>query len=118
MDFIINNWYLIVAAVAVIVGLIYIVIRFFKMPSAKQMQKVREWLLFAVTEAEKELGNGTGKLKLRAVYDRFLSRFKWISYVITFEKFAELVDEALEEMRTLLDTNKNIANFVEGTDGE
>ena len=117
MDFIINNWYLIIAIIAVIGAVVFAAVKFFKMPSKKQLAKVREWLLFAVTEAEKELGNGTGKLKLRAVYDRFLSRFKWISYVITFDKFSELVDDALVEMRELLDKNKAVADFVK-TDKE
>ena len=34
---------------------------FVKMPSDKQLNKVREWLLYAVTKAEKELGGGTGQ---------------------------------------------------------
>ncbi|MFR6482019.1 MAG: hypothetical protein ACLUPD_10785 [Anaerotignum faecicola] len=42
---------------------------------AEQREKVKEWLLLAVTEAEKELGSGTGQLKLRYVYDLFLRRF-------------------------------------------
>lgn len=45
------------------------------MPSDKQLNKVREWLLYAVTKAEKELGGGTGQIKLRYVYDMFVARF-------------------------------------------
>ena len=47
------------------------------------LNKVREWLLYAVTKAEKELGAGTGKLKLRYVYDMFVARFEWLSMMLS-----------------------------------
>lgn len=37
-----------------------------------QKEKIVEWLVYAVTEAEKQLGNGTGQLKLRLCYDWFI----------------------------------------------
>jgi len=70
------------------------------MPSDKQLNKVREWLLYAVTKAEKELGGGTGQIKLRYVYDMFVARFTWLARVISFEAFSMMVDEALERMKT------------------
>lgn len=66
MEFIIENWPLIVAALAVIAAVVVAVARFVGLPTEKQLAKVKEWLLWAVTEAEKDLGGGTGKLKLRA----------------------------------------------------
>ena len=54
------------------------------MPSDKQLSKVREWLLYAVTKAEKELGGGTGQIKLRYVYDMFVARFTWLARVTGF----------------------------------
>ena len=66
--------------------------------------------------AEKELGGGTGKLKLRYVYDLFLTKFSWLAKIISFEQFSELVDEALEEMKLLLNTNEQIAAIVENTE--
>ena len=82
------------------------------MPSDKQLNKVREWLLYAVTKAEKELGAGTGKLKLRYVYDMFVARFEWLAKVITFDMFSMMVDEALEQMRTMLDSNEAVQNSL------
>lgn len=112
MNFIIDNWFVILAFVAVFVAIVYVAVKFFRLPSDKQLAKVREWLLFAVTEAEKELGTGTGKLKLRYVYDMFIGKFAWIAKVITFEQFSYLVDDALDEMREMLATNKAVANLV------
>ena len=73
MEFITENWALIVALVAAITAGVVAGIKFYNMPTDKQLSKVKEWLLYAVTMAEKELGGGTGKLKLRYVYDLFLS---------------------------------------------
>ena len=114
MNFIINNWYIIVAVAALLaVGGVF-VYRFFHIPTEAQLAKVREWLLWAVTEAEKELGGGTGALKLRQVYDLFVTRFPWLAKVISFELFSSLVDEALEKMREMLKTNQAVKALVAG----
>ena len=89
-----------------------------QMPSDKQLNKVREWLLYAVTKAEKELGAGTGKLKLRYVYDMFVARFEWLAKVITFDMFSMMVDEALEQMRTMLDSNEAVQKLIANEAGE
>lgn len=112
MEFIVNNWYLIVAFIAAVAAGAVIAVKFFKLPTSAQLAKVKEWLLYAVTMAEKELGGGTGKLKLRYVYDLFLTKFNWLAKVISFEKFSDLVDEALEEMKRLLESNNAVKEIV------
>lgn len=114
LEFLISYWYIILALIVlgVVVGIA--VYHFIKLPTSAQLQKVREWLLWAVTEAEKALGGGTGQLKLRYVYDAFVARFGWLAKVISFETFSALVDDALEEMRELLAKNKAAAAYVEG----
>lgn len=116
MEFIYEYWYLIVAAIAILGAAIYFCIKFFKLPTEEQLLKVREWLLMAVIEAEKVFGSGTGKVKLRYVYDLFVSRFSWLVKIVPFETFSALVDDALEEMRELLATNPKIAALVEQED--
>lgn len=118
MKFLIENWPLIVAALAVIAAVVAAVARFVGLPTEKQLEKVKEWLLWAVTEAEKDLGGGTGKLKLRQVYDLFVQRFPWLAKAVSFELFSSLVDEALEEMREMLDNNQAVKAFVEGPSNE
>ena len=112
MEFLIDNWFYIVTAVALSAFVGIAVWRFYKLPNAEQMNAIREWLLMAVTEAEKELGDGTGKLKLRYVYDLFVTRFPWAAKVIPFSTFSNLVDEALVEMRELLDKNEAELMYV------
>lgn len=118
MEFIIENWPLIVAALAVIAAVVVAVARFVGLPTEKQLAKVKEWLLWAVTEAEKDLGGGTGKLKLRQVYDLFVQWFPWLAKAVSFELFSSLVDEALDEMREMLDNNQAVKAFVEGPSNE
>lgn len=114
MEFIVNNWYIILAIAAALGVAGVAIYRYFGLPSEAQLAKVREWLLWAVTEAEKELGGGTGKLKLRQVYDLFVTRFPWLAKVVPFELFSDMVDDALDEMREMLKTNKAVQELVNG----
>ena len=116
MKFLVDNWALLVALVAILVMVGLTVYSFVKKPSTEQLQSVKEWLLFAVTEAEKKLGGGTGQLKLRFVYDMFVDKFPYVSDIISFEFFSDLVDEALEKMREMLKSNKAVSSYVTGKD--
>ncbi len=113
MKFLLENWYLILIAVVVLAFIITAIVVFFKMPRKKQVEVIKKWLLYAVIKAEKELGSGTGQLKLRYVYDMFIERFWYLSSVITFEMVSSLVDDALDEMRAILETNDKVAKYVE-----
>ena len=94
MKFIVENWFVIVAIAAVGGSIGYAIYSFVKMPSDKQLNKVREWLLYAVTKAEKELGAGTGKLKLRYVYDMFVARFEWLPFILAFIFIMSVIDDS------------------------
>lgn len=112
IEFIVNYWWLLVIAVAVIVVGGYALYVFIKMPTSSQILKVKEWLLYAVAKAEKELGSGTGQLKLRYVYDMFIAKFPHLVQAISFESFSLLVDEVLNKFRSMLETNKNVQQYV------
>ncbi len=114
MEFLITNWPLILVVIAAIGVIGYFIYAFIKMPSNDQLSKVKEWLLYAVTEAEKELGSGTGRIKLRYVYDMFIAKFPYLARVIPFESFSYLVDEVLEDFRNLLEENKQVEHYVKG----
>lgn len=112
MEFVLNYWHIILAAIAAVVAGIVLIVRFAKKPAAEQVAKVKEWLLWAVLSAEKEFGSGTGKLKLRSVYDLFASRFPWVAKVVSFATFCGWVDEALDTVEDWL-TDGNIAEYIE-----
>lgn len=79
--------------------------------------KVKNWLVWAVGVAESAFGSGTGQLKLRSVYNQFVTQFPKLSMIITFKRFSELVDDALEILRQMLE-NEKIANIISRTKEE
>lgn len=114
MKWIVDNWSLLVVLVCIGTIAVIAIKKFAALPTDEQLDKVKEWLLFAVVQAEKELGAKTGQIKLRYVYDMFLSKFPALVNIISFEQFSELVDEALDEMKHLMSTNNNIKIYVKG----
>lgn len=72
----------------------------------------KDWLVFAVSEAETRFGGGTGKLKLRYAYDLAIKAFPIITKFISFNRFSKAVDEALEIMRDMLKHNERINAII------
>ena len=112
MEVVVQNWYIIIAMAAVIAFAALTIFYFLKMPRSEQIKKVQEWLLIAIAEAEKALGGGTGQLKLRYVYERFLTVFPAVAKFVKFEKFSELVDLALDKFKVLMEENKKVEEYV------
>lgn len=116
MNWLVDNWYLVVAGLAGLAFVIYCLYTFFGMPTEKQIAKVKEWLIWACIEAEKALQSGTGQLKLRQVYDMFCAvpAFTWIAKVVSFDLFSMWVSDALVEVKQMLINNKTLAEYVYG----
>lgn len=113
MNFIMENWFILVAAVASLAVCGYVAYTYTKMPTTEQIKKVKEWLLYAVAAAEKEFGGGTGQIKLRYVYDMFLMKFPEVACLISFDTFSSLVDGALEKFKDLLNSNVRLQSYIE-----
>lgn len=88
-----------ILAVAVVAGGIYV-------------NGFKNWLVWAVSEAEAIFGSKTGKLKLRYVYDMAVERFPVMAKFIPFALFSKLVDGALDVMRDMIENNKTIADAI------
>ena len=112
IKYIIDNWYLIVGAISILAVAVIAIIEFFKKPTSEQIEAVKSWLLWAVCEAERALGSGTGKLKLRYVYDMFIEKFPYVAKFLSFEQFSMYVDEALEEMKKLIESSPRIQQYI------
>lgn len=95
-----------VLAILVVAGVLY-----FK----GEKNKVKDWLVWAVSQAETYLGSGTGKLKLRYAYDLFIEKFSVFSTLIPFTTFEMWVDDALKYMDKMIGTNPDIKKIIEGT---
>lgn len=104
LAFLSENWYVIIVVLVLAFGIYYTI---------TNKQKVKEWLKYAVAVAEKELGSGTGQLKLRQVYDMFIERFPIFSKLVPFSTFSNWVDLALEFLREQLEKNESVKAFIE-----
>lgn len=114
MEWLINNWYVLVGLIVLVVVVIVMAVKFFNMPTDKQLGALREWLKYAVSMAESELGSGTGQLKLRMVYDMAIEKFSWVAKIYDFEDFSRDVDDALIWLENQLTKNSNIKAIVVG----
>ena len=75
----------------------------------------------AVAEAERCLGSKTGQMKLSVVYSSFVKTFPWLAKIISFDLFADLVDEALENLSEILQgdvTKENVEKYLHMTDNK
>ena len=112
IGFICDYWYILISIAAVIALSGIVIYNFVKIPPSQQLEKIQEWLLYAVVEAEHELGSGTGQIKLRMVYDMFIGKFPSVAKILTFDSFSALVDTALVKMEELLQSNAQLAKYV------
>lgn len=97
--------------IELVIGIIVVGVLSFT--SINQKSRVSEWLVFAVTDSEKELGKKTGQLKLRLVYAWFIEKFPILSAIIPFVLFSKWVNKALEIMKAMKETNSNVAAYIE-----
>jgi hypothetical protein len=72
----------------------------------------KNWLVWAVSEAETLFGSKTGQLKLRYAYELAIERFPVVAKFIPFSLFSKFVDGALDIMRDMIENNKNIADAI------
>ena len=116
MSWIADNWFLIVALLAFCGMAACAVIRFAGLPTKKQQEKIKEWLIWACIEVERELQSGTGQLKLREVWNKFCAvpAFTSIAKLITFDMFSGWVKNALLQAKEMLVKNSNLSSYVYG----
>lgn len=84
---------------------------------ALRFASFKNWLVYAVSEAEKYLGAKTGRLKIRYAYDLAVKKFPTFAKILPWGIFSWLVDKALIVMRDML-TNKEIAEYIENEHSE
>lgn len=115
LKMIIENWLLFVIALILVMLTVYVVLKFLKLTPKQQLSKVKAALLYMVTEAEKELKSETGRVKRSMVWEWLIERFPVVTLFISEEKYDELLDQALEEFRKMLETNTSLYDYVYDT---
>ena len=120
MKVIFENGAIIVSIVFTVAVAALAIYQFFLLPTDKQKEKVKEWLVWACIEAEKALQSGTGQAKLRRVYNAFIAvrAFSWLAKIISFDTFSAYVSEALAEAKKMIINSESLAVYVYGDHAE
>lgn len=100
------TWLVVALIIAAVLGILTVLTLF-------GVKNAKEWLLFAVIEAEKQLGSDTGAIKLRVVYDQFLEKFPVLRMWVSFNLFSKMVDKALDKMQTLAESKGAINEYIQ-----
>lgn len=107
LAFLLANWDS-VLVVLVFLGLIVVLV---KRGETAVLKKI---LFGLVTQAEKEFGGGTGKLKLATVSDWIYQRIPAVLKLLFSQKDIEsLIESALEEAKKAWGNNEKIAEYIE-----
>lgn len=88
-------------------GLIFFVIN--------ERKNIKAWLLYAVANAEKNIGSKLGQIKLRQVYNEFICKFPLVSKILPFWLFERMIDGALKELKELIEKNDSIKKYLDGS---
>ena len=97
VEFLQQHWLLIVFILAAAGTIAYFAI--------KEPQRIKLWLIWACAQAELALGSGTGMLRLREVYDIFITQYPIFSKDIPFSVFQKWTEEALLVFKQWLESN-------------
>ena len=100
LEFIRDYWFVIIAFIGVVSFVSIKIYNWFKQPSSKQKEQIKQWLIFAVA-------------KLSKVYDMFIEKFPAIALFVSFEDFSIMVDEALNKLEEIMKDNQNIQDVIE-----
>lgn len=100
---------LVVIAAVVFMG----IVSFIELPKVEKIESCKEWLKWAVCEAERIFGSQTGQLKLRYVYNLFVITYPELAKHISFYDIQLWVDEALEWLNGQLNANKAVKDYVD-----
>lgn len=107
IQFLFANW----DSVLVVLAFLALIVVLIKRGETKVLNKV---LFSLVTQAERQFGGGTGKLKLAAVSDWIYQRIPAVLKLLFSEKDLErMIETALEEAKKAWGNNDNLKEYVE-----
>lgn len=118
MDWIMNNISIVLGIAIIVFIIVNAFLSFIKLPKAQKIADVKEWLKWAVTEAEKAYGTKTGQIKLRKVYDLFLNTFPEMKNYISFSDIDMWVNDALKWFENQLKSNESLYKYVYGDEDD
>lgn len=105
--FLLANW----DSVLVVLAFLALIVVLIRRSETAILKKI---LFGLVTQAEKEYGDGTGKLKLAAVSDWIYQRIPAVLKLLFSQRDIEnMIENVLEEAKKAWGTNGNIAAYIE-----
>ena len=113
MDLLIQYYDLILIIIVAICGMVFATYKWLSQPSSKQKEQIRTVLLQLVILAESKFGSKTGKVKFSFVYSELLKQLPYLRY-IPLSVIEGLVEESLDTMRKLLESNVQVKKIVDG----
>lgn len=99
MNWIMNNYHIILIAIIILLGIYGVCVRFLKLTPSEQKRRINLILFNACRKAETELGSKTGKAKRAQVYAAFRQQMPIISLFLSEEQYDACLDKALEELK-------------------
>lgn len=108
LNFLLANW----DSILVVVGFIVVVVVLIKRGETKILKNI---LFRLVTQAEKELGSGTGTLKYATVSDWIYQRMPAIlKFLFTAKDIDNMIEAALTEAKKQWGANENVQMYLLG----
>lgn len=107
LTFLAKNW----DSVLVIVAFLAVVVALIKRGETKILKQI---LFNLVTQAEKQLGSGTGSLKYAAVADWIYQRIPAVlKLLFTSSDIEKMIEAALEEAKKAWGANENLKGYID-----
>ena len=104
--FLLMNW----DSVLVVLAFLALIVVLIRRGETAVLKKI---LFSLVTQAEKEYGDGTGRLKLAAVSDWIYQRMPAVLKLLFSQRDIEnMIESVLEEAKKAWETNGNIAAYI------
>lgn len=101
LNWIMENWVIILAFIALILGVVYHYVEFSKLTKKQQLAKIKRTAYILVAEAEFSFGSKAGQAKFNYVYKMLANKFPLFNR-IPKEAAYKIIDEALDELKEAL----------------
>ena len=103
--------HILVALIAGAIGCLFAIIA--GKLSENGMETLKNWLWYAIFQAELFYGGKTGPVKLQSVYNEFVKIFPKLAKKISFNTFSDMVDAVLENVNETIKDNDAFKKLLE-----
>lgn len=106
MNFIMNNYEMVLIGLVLLGGLIVAFTDLFNMSKTNRLKKIKRFAYTLVTSAESAFGSGKGKQKFEWVYGALIKKFPSLRFVPS-GLVAKIIEKSLDELKEQLGEEEN-----------